>query len=144
MSDKFESARLILKLYDLRREARMREARDWFMAFMPDSVEDVLAAWRGEHSAKYRMVTSYWDMAASLVNNGAVDAHMFHDAGMEQMYVYAKLEPYLEGMREQAGVKNYLSQLEKLIKNMPDADARLATVRGRIAKMKEARAAAAK
>src|SRR5215208_4820015 len=81
MSDKTESANLILKLYDLRREEVMRKARNWFVGeFHPGSIQDIASAAMGEHSAYYRMVTSYWDMACSLVNNGAIDEQMFNDA----------------------------------------------------------------
>ncbi|MDQ3710804.1 MAG: hypothetical protein M3388_01085, partial [Acidobacteriota bacterium] len=66
---KAESAELILKLYDLRREATMREARNWMISFFPEGAADVIQAMLNpETSAYYRMVTSYWDMAASFVN----------------------------------------------------------------------------
>ena len=69
MSKEIHSAELILKLYELRREDKMREARAWFIGFFPDSVEDVVKTMVDPAtSAMYRMVTSYWDMAASFVN----------------------------------------------------------------------------
>ena len=68
MSEKYEAANLILKLYDLRREEVMRKARGWFIAeFNPASVQDISNVTMGEHSAFYRMVTTYWDMACSFV-----------------------------------------------------------------------------
>ena len=145
MSLQSESAELILKLYDLRREAKMREARDWLVgAFFPDTVDDVLAAWRGETSARYRMVTTYWDMACGLVNDGAIDAAMFHHANNEHILVYVKLEPHLAELRKTTGLPQYMVQLEKLIKFDPTLKERVEGMRGRIAKMKETRAAAAK
>ena len=70
---KYEDADLILKLYDLRREETMRKARNWMAMFNPESAQEIVAAASGEHNAYLRMVMSYWDMAASLVNNGAID-----------------------------------------------------------------------
>ncbi len=81
MSEKHEDAKLILKLYDLRREEVMRKARNWYFAeFNPNSLQDIQNTAMGENSAYYRMVTSYWEMACSFVNNGALDAQMFNDA----------------------------------------------------------------
>src|SRR5438045_1344470 len=77
---KAESADLILKLYDLRREDKMREARNWIFSFNPTTVDEYWATMMDPQVGGYlRMVTSYWDMAASLVNHGAIDAEMFND-----------------------------------------------------------------
>jgi len=68
---KQEEAGLILKLYELRREETMRKARDWyFREFNPQSFADFRAALFSEHDGYLRMVVTYWDMAAALVNNG--------------------------------------------------------------------------
>ena len=68
---KVESADLILKLYDLRRETKMREARNWIFGFNPTSAEEYMKTMMDPEVGAYlRMVTSYWDMAASFVNNG--------------------------------------------------------------------------
>ena len=77
---KAESADLILKLYDLRREEKMRVARDWFPTFVPNSVQEIMGAMvNPETSGKLRMVISYWDMAATMVNHGAIDEAMFNE-----------------------------------------------------------------
>src|ERR687886_2724944 len=99
MADKEKSAELIMKLYDLRREEVMRQARNWFFTFNPESVEEIVEAVRGERSAYYRMVTTYWDMAASFVNHGAIDEQMFTDANAEHFVVFAKIEPFLAELR---------------------------------------------
>jgi hypothetical protein len=66
MSTEHESMMGILKLYELRSEATMRKARDWFaLSFHPESAQDILQVLVGEHSADFRMVASYWDMAAA-------------------------------------------------------------------------------
>ena len=137
-------ADLILKLYDLRREPVMREARNWFFTFNPRTPADFLDVLTSDKSAYYRMVVSYWDMAASLVNNGAIDAKMFNDANGEHLFVYAKVEPFLGELRAQ-GNPQFLGQLEQLINQMPNVEERLRFVRERIQKvieMSRARAAA--
>ena len=131
MSTKYESADLILKLYDLRREETMRKARDWFFWFCPETYEDLPAAGSEPESVYLRMVTSYWDMAASFVNNGAIDEQMFADANGEHVLVYSKIYPFLPRLRERFGTPQYLANLERLVMRMPDAENRLAEMRER-------------
>jgi hypothetical protein len=135
---KHEDADLILKLYDLRREATMREARNWFFSFNPTTPKDLFEVLTSDKSGYFRMVISYWDMAASLVNNGAIDSQMFNDANGEHIFVYAKIEPFLPALRE--GFKNpeFLSHLERVVKELPNSEERLAVVRERIQKILEA------
>jgi hypothetical protein len=131
MSSSYESADLIIKLYDLRREDVMRKARDWYMKeFHPRSAQDVVSVLRGEHSAYFRMVTSYWEMAASFVNNGAIDWKMFMDANPgEPVNVFVKLYPLLEELRSMFASKNDDTQafqhLEQLVMKLPHAKEQL-------------------
>jgi len=134
---KYKDADLILKLYDLRREKTMREARNWFFTFNPQTPEDLLAVLTSEKSGLYRMVISYWDMACSLVNNGAIDADMFNDANGEHIFVYAKMEPFIPMLREQMGSQQFLAHLEKTVKAIPDYEQRLTVIRERMAKLIE-------
>src|SRR5260370_16362140 len=90
---KQEEAGLILKLYELRREATMRRARDWyFLEFNPQSMADFTSAMFSDHSGHLRMVITYWDMAAGLVNNGAISPQLFNNTNGEQIGVFPKLE----------------------------------------------------
>jgi hypothetical protein len=132
---KQKEADLILKLYDLRRETVMREARNWFATFNPASVQDFIDVLTSDKSGYYRMVISYWDMAASLVNNGAIGAQMFNDANGEHLFVYAKLEPFLEDLRRETGNTQFMAQLEQVVKEIPNVEARLTIIRERIKKM---------
>ena len=141
MSKKAKSADLILKLYDLRREETMRRAREWFMGFNPETAEDLFAAARGEHGAYYRMVTSYWEMACSFVNHGALDGEMFDDANSEHLFVYAKIHPFIGEVRAAMG-PHYLAHLGKVALRAQGAEERLAQLRGVSKKFAEARAAA--
>jgi hypothetical protein len=131
----YESADLLLKLYELRREPTMRQARSWIATFNPQSADDIVATMRGENSAYFRMVTSFWDMAASFVNNGAIDEKMFNDANGEHIFVFARLEPFLAEYRAKTGQASYLSQLEALINRMPNGRERLEAMRERIRAM---------
>jgi len=142
MTTKYESADLILKLYELRREPKMREARDWFARFDPQSAQDVMNAVMGDASANIRMVVSYWDMAASLVNQGAIDADMFTDANMEHVFVFSKIEPFVQELRRMIGSPNAWKNLEQLVMQMPDAKERMVSMRERSKRMAQMRAEA--
>ena len=135
MSTPYESADLILRLYEMRREDTMRKARAWFGGFFPKSAQDLVSVIQGEHSAYFRMVTSYWDMAAALVNRGAIDAAMFNDANGEHVFIFAKLQPYLAEYRAAMGSQAYLAQVEQLVTGSPEALTKLEGVKRRLAAM---------
>ena len=137
MSKKHRDAELIIKLYDLRREKTMREARDWFFMFNPQGPQDFMDVLLSDKSGYYRMVVSYWEMACSFVNHGAIDADMFSDANGEHLFIYAKLEPFLPALRQAMGNPEMLSNLEKVVKDTPDYEAKLALIRDRMAKFAE-------
>jgi hypothetical protein len=132
VSAKQEDANLILRLYEMRREEAMRKARNWFMTeFNPTSTQDIFTVMIGEHSADFRMVASYWDMAAAFVNFGAIDEEMFNDINTEHVAIYAKLQPFLAEIRAMPGVPPYLylKNLEPLVLRMPDAQERIAVMK---------------
>ncbi len=142
MSSPYESADLIIKLYELRREEKLRTAREWYSKdFHPASAQDVLNTLRGEQSAYFRMVTSYWEMAASFVNHGAIDWKMFMDANPgEPVNVFVKLYPYLGELRSMFASKyddaQAFQHLEQVIMQLPHAQEQLEE---RIEQFKEAR-----
>src|SRR4029077_2057022 len=112
MSSPADGAALLLKLYELRTEDKLRRARAWFgFHFHPRSTKDVLDTWLapGHESARYRMVTTYWDMAASLVISGAIDGAMFNAANTEHFAFYGKLRAFLPEVRAKTGFPDYLS-----------------------------------
>jgi hypothetical protein len=130
-----EEANLILRLYELRRETVMRTARDWyFRDFHPESYEDFDRTMWSEHSGHLRMVVTYWDMAAALVNNGAISAQLFHDCNGEQIGVFAKIEPFLGQIR--AFAPRFAVNLEKLIDSTPDGRKLVANTRERLKEMR--------
>jgi hypothetical protein len=126
---KQEEAALILKLYELRREDTMRKARDWyFRDFHPQSLADFSNGMFGEHSGHLRMVVSYWDMAAALVNDGAINPELFNNANSEHIGVFAKYELLLPEIRNAYSPK-FGASLEKLIDATPDGRKRTANAR---------------
>jgi len=129
---KHEDADLILRLYDLRREPVMREARNWFFSFNPTTAADYMEAIMGPQSGYLRMVISYWDMAASLVNNGAIDEQLFNDANGEHIFIFAKIEPILDELRQQWNQPEMLKHYEALIRRIPNNKETLAGIRERI------------
>ncbi len=143
MSNKQEDADLILRLYEIRRDTAMRKARAWFITdFNPSSVQDIFSVLMGEHSADFRMVASYWDMAAAFVNFGAIDEEMFNAINTEHVAVYAKLQPFLAEIRAMPGVPPYLyfKHLEPLVLRMPDAPERIAVMKRFMKRRVEAQA----
>jgi hypothetical protein len=137
---KQQDADLILKLYDLRREATMREARNWMFTFNPTSVQDVIEVLMGEHSGHYRMVISYWDMAAAMVNNGAIDEQLFNETNGEHLFVYSKIAPVIDEVRTLFGNPDFLRNLETLVKRIPDHEETIKSMQARMKKFAEMRA----
>lgn len=140
---KHEDADLILKLYDLRRETVMREARNWLFTFNPTSIQDVMETMVGEHSGHLRMVISYWDMACAMVTNGAIDEELFNQTNGEHIFVYMKMQPVIEDVRKMFDNPDFLKSLETVVKRIPGIDEKLPAMRERMAKFAEARAAKA-
>lgn len=122
------SALVIIELYKIRTGTLMREARAWFVSeFAPHSGKEImqLLLSGAKQSAYYRMVASYWDTAASLVNNGGIDEKMFLEANTEHLVVFAKLQPFLPEVREMIGEPDYLSHLERLVMKVPSIGKKL-------------------
>jgi len=130
-----KSAELLLRLYEMRREHSLRAARDWWvMKFHPASARDVLGTWVGRDSAPYRMVTTYWEMAASFVTLGAIDAEMFHAANTEHLAIYAKLQPFLPELRVLARYPDYLTHLEQVVTGLSGLESKLMPIKAFLAR----------
>ena len=136
---KHEDADLILKLYDLRREPVMREARNWMFTFNPTTIQDVMQTMVGEHSGHLRMVISYWDMACAFVNNGVIDEELFNQTNGEHIFVYMKMEPVIEEVRKMFDNPDFLKNLETVVKRIPDIETKLPQMRERMAGFAAAR-----
>src|SRR5262245_37265298 len=137
-----DEAELVLKLYDLRREATMRTARDWFAReFHPDSLGDIEKALMSENSGYVRMVTSYWEMAAALVTKGAISVQLFTGTNGEYFGVFSKLEPFMKEIRAKYGPQ-FMINLEKVIDQTPNGRERVAAIRERLKAFRPQSAAA--
>lgn len=113
----YDDANLILRLYEMRREERMREARAWFTAqFRPKKWEELatLVPPGSHENASYRMVISYWDMVASFIVTGVLNKELFLQSGRELLVVHERLRPVLAGIREAYRDPAYLGNLEKV------------------------------
>ena len=144
MPTPYESARLNLQLFDMRREPLLREARAWFLAeFTPETFADLVAQAGGARNPSFRMVLGYWDMAASLVTGGAVDGNAFRAAHGEIFLTFAKVHPFLAEMRTATGEPEFCRHLEAVVLGEPDAEAIMRRRREAALVAAKARAAAA-
>lgn len=111
-----QDAELLLRLYELRREERMRQARHWFFhEYQPVPWEQMKGTYmKGTpEDASLRMVTSYWDMVGALVNNGVLHAALFFETTGEDILVWNKVRGWVEGIRKE-NRPTYLRNLELL------------------------------
>ena len=144
MPTPFESAQLNLHLFELRREPVLREARAWFLSeFNPESIDEVIRLVGGERNASFRMVLGYWDMAASLVTSGAIDADAFRAAHTEMFGTFSKIQPFLAELRAKSGEPDFCKHVEAVVMGAPDAEAILSRRRQALRQAAKARQAAA-
>jgi hypothetical protein len=108
-------ATLQLKLYDLRREPRLREAREWFSNhFHPQNLDDVMKICPpgSRENASMRQVLTYWEMVASMTNRGLVDEDLVFENGGEEWAIFQQVKPVLAGWREMFASQKFLGNLE--------------------------------
>jgi len=135
MPTPYESAKLILQIFEMRREAVLREARLWFVRdFNPVTIDDFKADLSGPHNAHIRMVVGYWDMASSLVTHDAIDREMFLDANGEIYATFAKIQHLIAEIRQISG-PNFAKHLEKVVMSVPGIEERLEMLRQRFRAM---------
>ena len=116
-----------LQLFDLRREAVLREARAWFVIeFNPESFADFVSAVSGDRNASFRMVLGYWDMAASMVTTSAIDGDAFRAAHGEIFATFSKIQPFLAEIRSTSGEPEFCKHIEAVVMAAPDAETTLA------------------
>lgn len=133
----YQDADLILRLYDMRREAVMRQSRDrLFREFWPKSFEDVQAVTGKPDNPLnvcYRQVSSYWEMAAGFVKHGILNPDLFAENCAEGLYLFAKIQPFLPKMRE--GSPTTFQNIEWVIQNSAEARRRLEIIQARVKSM---------
>ena len=109
-------AELILRLFELRREGKMRKARHWFLfEYEPRPWEAMKADHftGAEHDNYLRMVTSYWNMACAMVSTGALDRDLFYRTCSEFLIVWQKVQPWLEEARRATNRPYLLKDMEE-------------------------------
>ena len=133
-----EQAQLHLQVYDLRREARLRQARDWFQQnFNPQTMEEAMriGAPGTEHGAFVGMVIGYWEQACALLNYGLLHEDLFFETSGEFFGVWEQLKRVTPEFRQQYHDPNMLSDLEKAAKRYEEWSEKRAP--GHIAAMRE-------
>ena len=113
----FDDVDLILRLYEMRREPRLREARMWFAAaFKPRTLDDfrTLCPAGSDANASYRMVTTYWEMVGSFLTSGVLNSDLFYPSGRELLFTWERVRLILPALRE-----SYRHPLE--LKNLEEA-----------------------
>jgi Domain of unknown function (DUF4760) len=104
MQPTYDDANLLLRLYEIRREEKMRQARHWFLfEFKPAAWSEVRKGFfTGQEQDNYlRMVVSYWDMACALVKQGILNKDLFYTTTGEYVTVWDKTKPWVAGVREE-------------------------------------------
>lgn len=134
-------AELVLKLYDLRREAVMRESRAAIAAkYLPKSSEEALAVLKRDHplNSAFRQVMTYWEMVYGMVKWGILHADFTLESSSEGLLLYARAEPYVEQMRAQDN-PSYFVNAEWVGKNTDSGRKALERYRARVKRALEAR-----
>ncbi len=127
-------AEIILKLYELRTEAVMREARAWVSGeFWPATAEEYFAVSENPadpHNPHLRQVLSYWEMAAAMVLHGAVSAELFVDCNGEGFFLLAKFAPILDAVRQ--SYPGFLAKTSELVRRFSGAAQRYEAIQKRV------------
>jgi len=138
-----DDARLILELYDLRREAEMRKARHWWVAtFWPKNADDfvkVASAMGTEENNWLRQVGGYWGIAVSFVLNGVLSEKLFFQVPFcgEMYFIFAKVRPFLPELREKMKNPKLFLRIEQAIMGSKVARAQFEQVEARVAAMRQ-------
>jgi hypothetical protein len=111
----YDDVKLILRLYEMRREDKLRSARSWFSStFKVKSLEawNALCPPGSENNAYIRQVTTYWDMVASFITGGVLNQELFFESGRELLFVWTRIELVIGEFRASIQDPNYLKNLE--------------------------------
>jgi hypothetical protein len=143
----YQDAELVLKLYDLRREAVMREARNWMATFNPQSIDDVvkvMSDFSSKQNAYLRQVCGYWEMVAAFIVHGTLNRELAFDTLGEMYFVYAIMQPVIEEFRKKFNSPEFFKNVQKVVESTPEGRERVSHVQKRRAEFMSRMAAAAK
>lgn len=138
-----QQAEVILKLYELRRETVMREARSYVGGeFMPASVSELvqLVSAGGKHASFILQVYGYWDMVAAFVIHGALALGLAYDTCQEMYFQYEKIQPHLTSFRSKMNLPEFLRSIEQVVEGSEQGRSRLETMRKNLSAIAEVRA----
>jgi hypothetical protein len=146
-----EQARLHLQLFEMRREAKLRQARDWFFAnYYVDNLEDVMRiAGPGTETGTYAMmVLGYWDQTCAFLNYGLLHEDLFFETAGEFFGVWERVKPIIQEFRKMMSNQHFLEHLEKAATrfeawNESRAPGHIATMREFMKQFRPAKAKAA-
>lgn len=127
-----EQAELILKLYELRRETVMRQARSYVGGeFAPKSVEEFVGVVSkgGEKTGYVLQVYGYWDMVSAFVLHGMLSEGLVFDTCQEMYFQYAKIRPYLAGFRKKMNLPEWMRNIESVVEGSAKGRERVADMR---------------
>jgi hypothetical protein len=113
----YDDVSLILQLYEMRRESRLRQARAWFSSsFKAKSMEEMskLCPAGSEENASARMVSTYWELVASFITSGVLNQDLFFQSGRELLFVWERIRDLVPAMREAYKDPTYLVNFEKV------------------------------
>lgn len=134
-------AELVLKAYDMRREAVIREARSSLVGkFQPKTYEEFIAITKWDHpfNAAWRQVTGYWEMLYSFPKHGIVNPDFWAENNGEGIFLYAKLQPFIERFKKEASPTAF-TNTEWLIANSSEAKKRFERIQGMLKKAAESK-----
>ena len=134
----FQDCELILRLFELRREATMRQARSYIGGkFAPRSAEDMVAiVGSGAPESAYMLqVYGYWDMVAAFVLDGPLNPQLVYDTCQEMYFQYAKIQPHLAEFRRLMNLPEWMRSLERFVEGSPEGRARLTDMRNNLDSM---------
>lgn len=139
-----QQAELLLKLYEVRREAVMRQARGFIGgAFLPSSADDLVAqvSAGNQHSGFILQVYGYWDMVSAFVIHGALSEQLVYDTCQEMYFQYSKIQPYLDEFRQKMNLPEWMQSLQSVAECSDQSRARVKVMRENVSRMTATRPA---
>ena len=134
----YQDIDLILKLYELRREPTMRQARSYVGGkFAPKSAEEMVAIVKaGTPESGYMLqVYGYWDMVAAFVHDGPLNERLVYDTCQEMYFQYAKIQPYLAEFRRLMNLPEWMRGIERLVEGSAEGRERLKQMRANLERL---------
>jgi len=111
----YDDVNLILRLYDMRREEKLRAARAWYVTnFKPKTMEEMakLAGPGTPGNESFRQAISYWEMVASFVTAGVLNEELVFQNTRELLLFWLRIKPVIDDVRKAYKDPNAWKNLE--------------------------------